>query len=83
MSKFVPDVPKNFYSSEFYAMKQEIENLKKEIAELKTDFNLDKKELSELKNNLTDTVRTRNMIIRSYSKNGMVSKFMPEIKREE
>lgn len=49
----------------------DLEEGRKRLAEMEKD-------LSEMKKFFTDTVRSRNMIIRSYSKTGLVSKFIPE-----
>ena len=52
-----------------------LEDLIKKLEAIITDG---EKEILDLKSLFSDNFRTRNMIIRSYSKNGLISKFMPD-----
>lgn len=78
MFKFVSDGPHDrikVLEEKFETDRKVLEN---RIKVLEEKIEADRKDIDEIKNFFSNNVRSRNMIIRSYSKNGLVSKFMPE-----
>jgi CRISPR/Cas system CMR subunit Cmr6 (Cas7 group RAMP superfamily) len=83
MSKFVPDGPirreeiSNLEQSNAILVERIIK-LEDKIRLLEEIIEKDKKDIEEMKKFFSDNVRSRNMIIRAYTKSGLVSKFMPD-----
>lgn len=65
-------------SDEIKVLHDTVEQGKREIIVLQEEVGKLHQEIEQLKEIFANNARSRNMIIRSYSKTGMVSKFMPE-----
>ena len=84
MSKleFIPDSPLEQKYKELERnnaiLVERIIKMEDRITHLENQIKTGEKDLGDIKTMLSDNFRTRNMIIRSYSKTGLVSKFMPE-----
>jgi len=76
MSKFVPDGP--IRREEIASLEQSNAILVERIIKLEDKIRRLEEIIEEMKKFFSDNVRSRNMIIRSYTKNGLISKFMPE-----
>jgi septal ring factor EnvC (AmiA/AmiB activator) len=59
-------------------LKREITEIKQDFTEIRQDLAKIQQEIGQLREIFASNARSRNMIIRSYSKTGMVSGFMPE-----
>lgn len=92
MTKFIDDNPKNQkFKDELTKLNLTIQECDDKIAKLYTILEIQNEKISsqnekisklysllESQNEKIDPIRTRNMIIRAYSKNGIVSGFIPE-----